>query len=136
MLVFSTILMTMEHGQLPKGVQQGFITEVTSDDEAATTAAMAIEKIDEVEPPYEEAQLRVYWPEWRRVIDVELQTLKSAETWDVVERLSSINIVDIMFFTLLFFNFTLFPSQLLNHLTSRTHGYAHSHDYDSFPSYL
>ena len=43
-----------ECGQLLKGVQQGFVTEVTNDDKA-TTAAMAIVEIDEVEPSYEEA---------------------------------------------------------------------------------
>ena len=43
-----------ECGQLPKGVQPGFITEVTDDDKA-TTAAVAIAEIDEVELSYEEA---------------------------------------------------------------------------------
>jgi hypothetical protein len=52
-----------EHDQLPKGVQQGFITEVTDDDETATTAAVAIAEIDEVKPSYEEACLRSDWPE-------------------------------------------------------------------------
>ena len=71
----------------------GFITEVTGDDKA-TTAAVAIVEIDEVELSYEEAQLRVDWPEWRKAIDVELQNLKKAKTWDVIERPSSVNIVD------------------------------------------
>jgi hypothetical protein len=34
------------------------------------------------------------WPEWRKAIDVELQNLKSACTWDVVERPGGVNIVD------------------------------------------
>ena len=52
-----------EHGQLPKGVQQGLITEVTDDDKSTTTAAVAIVEIDEIEPSYEKAWLRVDWPE-------------------------------------------------------------------------
>ena len=71
-----------DHGQLPKGFQQGSITEVVDDDEATTTAAVAIAEIDEVEPSYEEARLRSDWPEWRKVIDVELQNLKLAGTLD------------------------------------------------------
>jgi hypothetical protein len=47
-----------EHGQLPKGVQQGSSTEVAEDDEVATTAAVAIAEVNEVEPSYEEAHLR------------------------------------------------------------------------------
>ena len=78
-----------ECGQLPKGIQ-----EVTGDDEASTMAAVAIAEVDEIEPSYEEACLRSDWPEWRRAMDVELQNLELAETWDVVERPSSINIVD------------------------------------------
>ena len=57
-------------------------------------AAVAIAEVDEIEPSYEEVHLRSDWPEWRRVIDVELQNLELAKTWDVVERPSGINIVD------------------------------------------
>ena len=81
-------------GQLPKGVQQGSITKLVDDVEAATTAAVAIAEIDEVEPSYEEARLRSDWPEWRKAIDVELQNLKSAGTWDVVGRPGGVNVVD------------------------------------------
>ena len=80
-----------EHGQLPKGVQQEFITKLTDDDAATTTAAVAIAEIDAL---YEEAWLRVDWLEWRRAIDVKLQNLRLAETWDVVKRPSSVNVVD------------------------------------------
>ena len=83
-----------DHGQLPKGVQQGSITEVVDDDEVTTTATVAIAEIDEVEPSYEEAHLRSDWPEWRKVIDVELQNLKLAGTWDIVERPGGANVVD------------------------------------------
>ena len=51
-----------ERGQLPKGVQPGFITEVTDENEVATLAAMAISEMDEVEPSYEEAHMRFDWP--------------------------------------------------------------------------
>ena len=81
-------------GQLPKDVQQGSITKVVDDDEATTTATVAIAEIDEVEPLYEEAHLRSDWLEWRKGIDVELQNLKLAGTWDVVERPGGVNIVD------------------------------------------
>jgi hypothetical protein len=47
-----------------------------------------------VQPSYEEARQRSDWPEWKKAIDVELQNLKEAGTWDVVERPSGVNIVD------------------------------------------
>ena len=84
----------MEMGQLPKGVQPGFIEEVAEDDESAAIAAVAVTEMDEVQPSYEEARLRSDWPEWKKAIDVELQNLKEAGTWDVVERPSGVNIVD------------------------------------------
>ena len=37
-------------------------------------------------------------------------------------------------FTLLYFDFTSFSLQLLNHLVPRTHGHTHSHHYDLFTS--
>ena len=83
-----------EQGQLQKGVQPGFITEVTDEDEMTTLAAVAISEMDEVEPSYKEAHMRSDWPEWRKAIDVELENLKSAGTWNVVERLPDINVVD------------------------------------------
>ena len=84
----------MEQGQLPKGVQPGFIEEVVDDDESATMAAIAVAEIDEIEPSYEEARMRSDWPEWKKAIEVELQNLKEASTWDVVERPEGINVVD------------------------------------------
>ena len=73
-----------EQGQLPRGVQPGFITEVTDEDETATMAAVAIAELDELEPLYEEARTRSDWPEWKKVIDVELGNLKAAGTWELV----------------------------------------------------
>ena len=83
-----------ERGQLPKGVQPGFIEEVVEDDETVSMAAVANAESDEVEPTYEEARRRSDWPEWRNAIDMELQNLKDAGTWDVVERPGDANVVD------------------------------------------
>ena len=55
-----------ERGQLPKGVQPGFIEEVAEDDEMAAVAAIAVAEMDEIEPSYEEACQRSDWPEWKR----------------------------------------------------------------------
>ena len=57
-------------------------------------AAVALTELDETEPSYEEARMRLDWPEWQKVIDVELENLQSAGTWEVVERPVGINIVD------------------------------------------
>src|ERR1700678_3986504 len=70
-----------ERGQLPKGVQPGFITEVINEDETHTMAAVTIAEMDELEPSYDEARMRSDWPQWRTAIDVELQNLKDARTW-------------------------------------------------------
>ena len=83
-----------EVGQMPKGIQPGFIEEVDDDEELATMAAMVDAELNEVEPLYEEAHMRSDWPEWRKAIDIELQNLQSAGTWDVVERPSNVNVVD------------------------------------------
>ena len=83
-----------EIGQMPKGIQPGFIEKVDDDEEAATMAAMVDAELNEVEPSYKEARMRSDWPEWRKAIDVELQNLKSAGTWNIVERPSNVNIVD------------------------------------------
>jgi hypothetical protein len=77
-----------ERGQLPKGVQSA------DDDEAAIMAAVVVAEMDEIEPSYEEARVRSDWPEWRKAIDIELENLKAAGTWNVVERPGNINIVD------------------------------------------
>ena len=86
--------MPREQGQLLRGVQPGFITEVTDEDEMATMAAVAIAELDELEPLYEEACTRSNWLEWKKVIDIELGNLKVAGTWELVERPSGVNVVD------------------------------------------
>ena len=86
--------MPREQGQLLRGVQPGFVTEVTDEDETATMTAVAITELDELEPLYEEARTRSGWPEWKKAIDVELGNLNAAGTWELVERLSGVNTVD------------------------------------------
>ena len=81
-----------ERGQLPIGVQPGFIEEVAEGDESTAMAALVIAELDEIEPLYEEARTRSDWPEWKKAIDVELENLKAAGTWEVVERLNGVNV--------------------------------------------
>ena len=57
-------------------------------------AAMVITELDEVEPSYEEARVRVDWPEWKKMIDVKLKNLETAGTWELVERPDVVNVVD------------------------------------------
>ena len=82
-----------ECGQLLKGVQPGYITEI-NDDEINPMAAITVVEMDELESSYEEACMRSDWPQWKKAIDVELQSLKAAETWEVVERPDGMNVVD------------------------------------------
>ena len=79
---------------LPKGIQPDFITEVDEDEELATMAAMVVSELDEVKPLYKKAHMRSDWLEWKKAIDVELQNLQLAGTWDVIERPSNVNMVD------------------------------------------
>jgi len=101
-----------ERGQIPKGVQQvdlPRIEEVEEADvveiaelseaepnvlEAMVAAAVIGPEMDEIEPSYEEARRRSDWPEWKKAVDVELENLKAAGTWGVVERPENTNIVD------------------------------------------
>lgn len=82
-----------ERGLLPKGVQP---VEGIEDNDESVLAAVAVteHEMDEIEPSYEEARMRSDWLEWRKAIDVELDNLKSAGTWDVVERPANVNVVD------------------------------------------
>ena len=49
---------------------------------------------DELEPSYDEARQRSDWPQWKKAIDVELDSLKAAGTWEVVNRPDGVNVVD------------------------------------------
>src|SRR6202522_333476 len=99
-----------ERGQIPKGIQQIGLPSIEEDVEEADVVEIAeVEpyifdammatavigpELDETEPSYEEARRRSDWPEWKKAVDVELENLKAAGTWDVVERLDNTNVVD------------------------------------------
>ena len=57
-----------------------YITEVTSDDETSPMDAVTVVEMDVLEPSYEEAWMRSDWPQWKKAIKIELQSLKAAET--------------------------------------------------------
>ena len=101
-----------EHGQIPKGVQQIDLPRIEEIDEAdvveiaefneaepnvledMVAAAVIGPEMDDLEPSYEEAHRQSSWPEWKKAIDVELENLKIAGTWDVVERPENTNVID------------------------------------------
>jgi Reverse transcriptase (RNA-dependent DNA polymerase) len=58
-------------------------------------AAVAIvsSEVNEVEPSYEEAHSKSNWPKWKEAINVELQNLNKAKTWEVVKRPEGVNVV-------------------------------------------
>jgi hypothetical protein len=55
-------------------------------------AAMA--EANALEPTYKEARNRSDWPQWEAAIEVELENLQAAGTWEVVKRPASTNVVD------------------------------------------
>jgi len=61
-------------------------------DASGMSAAMA--EADALEPTYDEAKTRSDWPQWQDAIQVELDNLKAAGTWEIVERLRDTNVVD------------------------------------------
>jgi hypothetical protein len=94
-----------ERNQLPKGIQEAdeaarmaqsdgweVIDLEVGDMASGMVAAMA--EADALEPTYEEARNRSDWPQWKAAIEVELENLQVAGTWDVVERPASTNVVD------------------------------------------
>ena len=84
-----------EQGQLLKGVQEGTSFEMERDESSFIAAGVIVSsEVDEVEPSYEEACSRSDWPKWKKAIDVELQNLNEAKTWEVVERPVGVNVVD------------------------------------------
>jgi hypothetical protein len=68
--------------------------DIVSDGNIASGMAAAMAEADALEPTYEEAQSRSDWPEWKKAILAELNSLKAAGTWELVERPSITNIVD------------------------------------------
>ena len=86
-----------ERGLLPKGIQEGDTAQVAIDDaETGVMAAITVVSTeeDELEPSYEQAHRRSDWPQWKQAIGVELENLKAAGTWEIVERPEGINVVD------------------------------------------
>jgi hypothetical protein len=94
-----------ERGELPRGIQEGDEAaqmaeldnedwEVVNDENVASGMAAAMAEADALEPTYEEAQQRSDWPEWKKAIQVELDNLKAAGTWELVERPRDTNVVD------------------------------------------
>jgi hypothetical protein len=56
--------------------------------------AAAMAEADGLEPTYDEAKRRSDWPQWQIAIKVELEALRAAGTWEVVERPKDTNVVD------------------------------------------
>ena len=86
-----------ERGLLPKGIQEGDTAQVAIDDaETGVMAAITVVSAeeDELEPLYEQACRRSDWPQWKQAIGVELENLKAAGTWEIVERPEGVNVVD------------------------------------------
>ena len=53
--------------------------------DVASGMAAAMAEADALEPTYEEAQSWSDWPEWKKAIQIELDALKAAGTWELAE---------------------------------------------------
>ena len=62
--------------------------------DVASGMAAAMAEANALEPTYEEAQSQSDWPEWKKAIQIELDALKAAGTWELVERPTNTNVVD------------------------------------------
>ena len=56
--------------------------------------AAAMVEADALELTYEEAQSRSDWPEWKRTIQIELDAVKAAGTWELAKRPTNTNVVE------------------------------------------
>jgi len=93
-----------ERGELPRGIQEGDEAAQMAelDDEwvavnlggDASGMSTAMSETDAFELTYDEAKTRSNWPHWQDAIRVELDNLKAAGTWEIVERLRDTNVVD------------------------------------------
>ena len=93
-----------EQGELPKGIQEGdkAVQMAELDDEwkfidmgdVVSEMAAAMAEADALEPTYKEAQSWSDWPEWEKAIQVKLNALRNAGTWELVERPLNTNVVD------------------------------------------
>jgi hypothetical protein len=93
-----------ERGELPRGIQEADEAaqmaslddewEMINPGEVVSGMAAAMAEADVLEPSYEEAQSRSDWPEWEKAIQVGLDALRTAGTWELVERPPNTNVVD------------------------------------------
>ena len=56
--------------------------------------AAAMAEADALEPTYVEVQSQSDWPEWKKAIQIELDALKAAGTWELVERPTNTNVIN------------------------------------------
>ena len=90
-----------ERGQILKGIQQVEVDLPGVIEEAGVVEIAQLDKFAAVavglemdELSYQEARRRFDWPEWQKAINVELENLNAAGTWDVVQRPENTNVVD------------------------------------------
>jgi hypothetical protein len=93
-----------EKGELPKGIQEGDEAaqmaelddkwELMDSRDVASGMAATMAEADALVPTYEKDQSRSDWPKWEGAIQVELNNLKTARTWELVERPLNTNIVN------------------------------------------
>jgi hypothetical protein len=70
------------------------MVEINSDWEIVSGMAATMAEADTLESTYKEAQSLSDWPEWKKAILTELNSLKAASTWELVERPFNTNIID------------------------------------------
>jgi Reverse transcriptase (RNA-dependent DNA polymerase) len=78
---------------LPSGLQVP-ITETNNKEQVELAMAAAVSEIEAIDPQsLEEAMHQSDWPKWEMAIKAELDALKKAGTWGVVERPKGRNVV-------------------------------------------
>ena len=89
---------------MPKGIQEADEAaqmaelddewDIIDSREVVSGMAAAMAEADALEPTYEEAQSQSDWPEWEKAIQVELDALRTAGTWELVERPPNTYVID------------------------------------------